>query len=62
MDDLDDLIRRLQVEEVVFSGDPLDPMQQQTAMRVCTDLGVTVRELVFDIRQPLVDKSGSSAA
>jgi UDP-GlcNAc:undecaprenyl-phosphate GlcNAc-1-phosphate transferase len=62
VDDLGDLIRRLQVEEVVFSGDPLDPVQRQTAMRVCAELGVPVRELVFDIRQPLVDRSGSSAA
>jgi UDP-GlcNAc:undecaprenyl-phosphate GlcNAc-1-phosphate transferase len=62
IDELDDLIRRLRVEEVVFSGDPLDPIQQQAAMRVCTERGVPVRELVFDIRQPLVDKSGSTAA
>ncbi len=62
VDELDDLIRRLQVEEVVFSGDPLDPIQQQTAMRVCAERGIPVRELVFDIRQPLVDRSGSSAA
>jgi FlaA1/EpsC-like NDP-sugar epimerase len=62
VDDLGDLIRRLQVEEVVFSGDPLDPVQRQTAMRVCAEQGIPVRELVFDIRQPLVDRSGSSAA
>jgi hypothetical protein len=31
-------------------------------MKVCAGLGVPVRELVFDIRQPLVDKSGSTAA
>ena len=62
VDELHDLVRRLRVEEVVFSGDPLDPTQQQTAMRVCTELGVQVRELVFDIRHPLVDKSGSTAA
>jgi hypothetical protein len=31
-------------------------------MRVCTGRGVPVRELVFDIRPPLVDKSGTTAA
>jgi UDP-GlcNAc:undecaprenyl-phosphate GlcNAc-1-phosphate transferase len=62
VDDLADLIRRLRVEELVFSGDPLDSIQQRAAMRVCTELGVPFRELVFDIRPPLVDTSGTSAA
>ena len=62
VDDLPALVRRLRVEELVFSGDPLDPVQQQTAVRICAELGVPVRELVFDIRQRLTDTSGTSAA
>jgi UDP-GlcNAc:undecaprenyl-phosphate GlcNAc-1-phosphate transferase len=62
VENLSDLIRQLRVEEVVFSGDPLDPIKQQAAVRVCAELGVPVRELVFDIRQPLVDRSGTTAA
>lgn len=62
VEDLTALVRRLRVEELVFSGDALDPVQQQTARRICTELGVPFRELVFDIRPPLVDTSGTSAA
>ena len=62
VDDLPALLRRWRVEELVFSGDALDPVHQQAAMRICANLGVPVRELVFDIRQPQVDTSGTSAA
>src|ERR1700730_12768970 len=62
VDELNDLIRQRRVEEVVFSGDPLDPIKQQAAMRACAELGVPVRELGLDIRQPLVDRSGTTAA
>jgi FlaA1/EpsC-like NDP-sugar epimerase len=34
IDDLPALVRRLRVEELVFSGDPLDPVHQQTAKRI----------------------------
>jgi len=62
IDDLRGLVQRLRVEEVVFSGDPLEPGQRQQALRACAELDVRVRELVFDIRDPLIDVSGSSVA
>lgn len=62
VDELPELIRRLRVEEVVFSGDAIEPAQRQGALRVCAELSVPVRELIFEIRQPLVDTSGTSAA
>jgi UDP-GlcNAc:undecaprenyl-phosphate GlcNAc-1-phosphate transferase len=62
VDDLPGLVRRLRVEELVLSGDPLDAIQRQAVIRSCAEAGVPVRELVFDIRQPLADTSGTSAA
>jgi UDP-GlcNAc:undecaprenyl-phosphate/decaprenyl-phosphate GlcNAc-1-phosphate transferase len=62
IDDLTALLRRLRVEELVFSGDGLEPAHRQAAMRACDELSVPVRELVFDIRQPRTDSSGTSAA
>jgi UDP-GlcNAc:undecaprenyl-phosphate GlcNAc-1-phosphate transferase len=60
VDELRDLIPRLRVEEVVLSGDALEPSQRQQALRACAELGVPVRELVFEIRAPFVDVTGSS--
>jgi FlaA1/EpsC-like NDP-sugar epimerase len=62
VDDLPDVLRRLRVEELVLSGDPLDSSQQQAVMRICAEAGVPVRELVFDLRPPVADTSGTSAA
>jgi hypothetical protein len=58
--DLGPVIRRLRVEELVFSGDSMDPVQRQSAVRVCGDLGVPVRELIFEIREPPPGPSGAS--
>ena len=59
---LSGLVRRLRVEEVVFSGDALEPGQRQQVVRISAELGVPVRELVFEIGAPLVDITGSSVA
>jgi len=60
LEELRDVIQRLHVEDVVFSGDVLEPGQRQRAQEVCAGLGVPVRELVFEIRTPSVDVTGSS--
>jgi UDP-GlcNAc:undecaprenyl-phosphate GlcNAc-1-phosphate transferase len=62
LDALQGLLGRLRVEEVLFSGDELDANQRQAAQRVCTEAGVPVRELIFEIRPPRTGASGSSAA
>jgi UDP-GlcNAc:undecaprenyl-phosphate GlcNAc-1-phosphate transferase len=54
------LLTRLRVEELVLSGDALDPVQRQEAIRVCADMSVPVRELVFEIRAAHVDDSAAS--
>jgi hypothetical protein len=46
----------------VFSGDDLEPSHRQIVLDVCAELGVPVRELVFEIREPQAGVSGSSAA
>jgi UDP-GlcNAc:undecaprenyl-phosphate/decaprenyl-phosphate GlcNAc-1-phosphate transferase len=58
---LPDLIRRLRVDEVIFSGDPLDPGDEATVLRVCSDSGVPVRELVFDLRGRAPDRVANKA-
>jgi len=60
VEEVRDLIQRLQVEDVVLSGDELEPGQRQQVLNVCAELGVPVRELVFEIRAPSVDVTGSS--
>jgi FlaA1/EpsC-like NDP-sugar epimerase len=60
LEELRDVIQRLHVEDVVFSGDVLEPGQRQRAQEVCAGLGVPVRELVFEIRAPSADVTGSS--
>jgi UDP-GlcNAc:undecaprenyl-phosphate/decaprenyl-phosphate GlcNAc-1-phosphate transferase len=59
---LSDVIRRLRVDEVVFSGDAFDPNDQQRLVRLCEEAGVPVGELVFEIRRRLADTSGNNAA
>jgi FlaA1/EpsC-like NDP-sugar epimerase len=61
-DDLVEIVRRLRVDEVVFSGDALDPNEEQRLIRQSEEAGVAVRELVFDIRRRLADTSGNNAA
>jgi UDP-GlcNAc:undecaprenyl-phosphate GlcNAc-1-phosphate transferase len=61
-DDWPTLIRHLRVDELVFSGDPMDAAHRQSAFQVCAELGVPVRELIFEIREPQVGNSGTSAA
>jgi UDP-GlcNAc:undecaprenyl-phosphate GlcNAc-1-phosphate transferase len=60
VDELRDLIQRLRVEEVVFSGDALEPSQRQEALRACAEMGVPIRELMFEIRAPVIDVTGTS--
>jgi UDP-GlcNAc:undecaprenyl-phosphate GlcNAc-1-phosphate transferase len=53
-DDLPAVIRRLRVDEVVFSGDNADAPQWPRALGICREAGVSARELVFEIRAPSV--------
>jgi UDP-GlcNAc:undecaprenyl-phosphate GlcNAc-1-phosphate transferase len=59
---LSDVVRRLRVDEIVFSGDAFDPTDEQRLMRLCEEAGVPVGELVFEIRRRLADTSGNNAA
>ena len=52
LDDLDTVIERLRVDQLVFSGDPIDDARRQQTARVCARHAVPVRELIFDIRAP----------
>jgi UDP-GlcNAc:undecaprenyl-phosphate GlcNAc-1-phosphate transferase len=61
-DGLPEIVRRLRVDEVVFSGDPSEPGDEQRLVRLCEEAGVPVRELVFEIRRRLADTSGNNAA
>jgi UDP-GlcNAc:undecaprenyl-phosphate GlcNAc-1-phosphate transferase len=61
-DVLADVVPRLHVDEVVFSGDALDPAEEQRLVRLCDEAGVPVRELVFQIRGRARDTSGNNAA
>jgi UDP-GlcNAc:undecaprenyl-phosphate GlcNAc-1-phosphate transferase len=62
VDVLRDVLKRQRIEQLVFSGDDLGPTERQTVLTVCAELDVPVRELVFEIREPLTGASGSSAA
>jgi UDP-GlcNAc:undecaprenyl-phosphate GlcNAc-1-phosphate transferase len=62
LEDLADLVRRLRADEVIFSGDPLDAQQRQNTLRISSELGIQVRELVFDIRPPQADASSAPPA
>jgi FlaA1/EpsC-like NDP-sugar epimerase len=59
--DLGPLIRQLRVDALVFSGDSMDPGQRQSAVRVCAELGLPVRELIFEIRDAPAGTSGTDA-
>lgn len=59
---LADLMRRLRVEEVLFSGDSIETGRRQTIERLCGEMGVPVQELVFEIRRTPAGKDDSSAA
>ena len=59
---LSEIVRRLRVDEIVFSGDALDPNEEQRLVRLCEEAGVPVGELVFEIRRRLADSSGNNAA
>jgi UDP-GlcNAc:undecaprenyl-phosphate GlcNAc-1-phosphate transferase len=50
LDDLDDVLRRLRADELVFSGDPIDDATRQRALQACANRSVPARELVFQIR------------
>jgi UDP-GlcNAc:undecaprenyl-phosphate GlcNAc-1-phosphate transferase len=61
-DDLTEILRRVRVDEVVFSGDPVEPGDERGLVRACEESSVPVRELVFEIRRKLADTSGNNAA
>jgi FlaA1/EpsC-like NDP-sugar epimerase len=61
VDRLDQVISRLRVEEVIFSGDPLEAARHQEALRICARRRVAVRELVFELRQLLGEVTRSNA-
>jgi FlaA1/EpsC-like NDP-sugar epimerase len=61
-DSLPEILRRLRVDEVVFSGDALDAAEEQRLNQLCAEAGVPVRELVFELRRRLADSSGNNAA
>ena len=50
-DDLNDVLERLRVDEVVFSGDPIEPAVRQRALGACADRKVVVRDLIFEMRE-----------
>jgi UDP-GlcNAc:undecaprenyl-phosphate GlcNAc-1-phosphate transferase len=62
VDDLAAVLERLRVDEVVFSGDPIDPAQRQRALRTCADRAVVVRDLIFEMRETGRNVHGSSVA
>jgi UDP-GlcNAc:undecaprenyl-phosphate GlcNAc-1-phosphate transferase len=51
VDGLDDILGRLRVDELVFSGDPLDDAARERALRACANRSVPARELLFQIRE-----------
>jgi UDP-GlcNAc:undecaprenyl-phosphate GlcNAc-1-phosphate transferase len=61
-DALSSVVRRLRIDEVVFSGDAFDPDDEQRLVRLCEEADVPVGELVFEIRRRLADTSGDNAA
>jgi UDP-GlcNAc:undecaprenyl-phosphate GlcNAc-1-phosphate transferase len=48
--DLAALLRRFRVDELVFSGDPIDATRRQQVVQTCVESGTAVREMVFEIR------------
>jgi FlaA1/EpsC-like NDP-sugar epimerase len=60
-EDLKDTLERLRVDEVVFSGDPLEPALRQQALRACGDRAVVVRDLIFEMREAERTVHGSVA-
>ena len=60
-DDLDAILERHRVEEVVFSGDPLEPALRQQALRACTGRKIVVRDLIFEMREAERTVHGSVA-
>ena len=47
------MIGRLRVDEVILSGDPLEPASLDEALRICRRRSIAVRELLFEIRPPV---------
>jgi UDP-GlcNAc:undecaprenyl-phosphate GlcNAc-1-phosphate transferase len=62
IDGLKDVLQGLRVDELVFSGDPIEPAQRQRALRTCADGGVVVRDLIFEMRETGRNVHGSSVA
>ncbi len=62
IDDLEEVLERLRVDEVVFSGDPIEPAQRQRALRTCADRSIVVRDLIFEMRETGRNVHGSSVA
>ncbi|HXH07145.1 MAG TPA: hypothetical protein VNI83_11195 [Vicinamibacterales bacterium] len=62
LDGLAEVLRRGRVEEVLLSGDRLDPTARRRVLEVCSQAGIPVRELVLEIRDVSSTTSGSSAA
>ena len=62
IDDLEEVLERLRVDEVVFSGDPIEPAQRQRALRTCADGSIVVRDLIFEMRETGRNVHGSSVA
>jgi UDP-GlcNAc:undecaprenyl-phosphate GlcNAc-1-phosphate transferase len=60
-DDLNDVLERLRVDEVVFSGDPIDPALRQHAIGACADRKIVVRDLIFEMREAGRSVHGSVA-
>jgi UDP-GlcNAc:undecaprenyl-phosphate GlcNAc-1-phosphate transferase len=62
IDDLKEVLGRQRVDEIVFSGDPIEPAQRQRALRTCADRSIVVRDLIFEIREAGGNVHGSSVA
>jgi UDP-GlcNAc:undecaprenyl-phosphate/decaprenyl-phosphate GlcNAc-1-phosphate transferase len=58
---LDTMLKRLRVDELVFSGDPIDAAWRQQVIQICAESGTTVREMVFEIRDAGRPAHGSVA-
>ena len=60
-DDLDEVLVRLRVDEVVFSGDPIEPALRQQALGACAERKIAVRDLIFEMREAGRSVHGSVA-
>jgi len=58
---LDTFLKRLRVDELVFSGDPIDAVRRQQVVQTCAASGTAVREMVFEIRDSGQHGHGSVA-